>query len=269
MVNVKLHGKLGAEFQDSWELEVSSAAEILRALDVQIPNFRKYITEKESQGHRYYVAVGDEKLKQEEQFHCKFHKDIKKVDILPVVGGGGPGALVFLGKMLIAAAVGAVTSLIVNKLFEPPDPQELRESNSYLFAGAENTESQGIPVPLGYGKLLIGGKTISAVNEYSDNVGAEILSKAVGGLANVQAWTFAAMALQDYNDMIMANYQMPKAVSDAMVDGKLDIALMFQNLDPQSKRSPFGRIFHKQKGSSDNLESAWQRVYDSIEEWGG
>ena len=87
---------------------------------------------------------------------------------MPIVGGGA-AALPFLGKLLIAVAVGAATSLIVNKLFEPPDPQELKDTNSYLFNGAENTESQGIPVPIAYGKLLIGGKVVSAVNQYSDN----------------------------------------------------------------------------------------------------
>ena len=168
MVNINLHGELGKEFENSWQLEVSSAAEILRALDVQIPNFRQYLTENESLGHRYYAAVDGKKLLKEEEFFCALPKNAKKVDFLPVVGGGGPGAVVFLGKMLVAMAVGAVTSLIVNKLFEPPDPQDLKDTNSYLFAGAENTESQGIPVPIAYGTLLIGGKVISAVHEYSD-----------------------------------------------------------------------------------------------------
>ena len=170
MVKVQLHGDLGKEFESSWELEVSSAGEALRAIESQSPNFKEYIINREAnEGQRYYVAIDQQKLLKDEEFFCKFHKNTKKIDILPVVGGGGPGALVFLGKMLIAVAVGAATSLIVNKLFEPPDPQELKDTNSYLFNGAENTESQGIPVPIAYGKLLIGGKVVSAVNQYSDN----------------------------------------------------------------------------------------------------
>lgn len=170
MVNINLHGKLGKEFENSWQLEVSSAAEILRALDVQIPNFREHITKNELAGHRYCVAVDGKKLLKEEEFFCALPRNAKIVDFLPVVGGGGPAVVVFLGKMLLAMAIGAITSLIVNKMFAPPDPQELKDTNSYLFAGAENTESQGIPVPIAYGKLLIGGKVISAIHEYSDMV---------------------------------------------------------------------------------------------------
>ena len=169
MVKVELHGDLGKEFESSWELEVSSAGEALKAIESQCPNFKQYIINREAnEGQRYYVAVDQQKLLKDGEFFCKFHKNTKKIDILPIVGGGGP-ALPFLGKLLIAVAVGAATSMIVSKLFEPPDPQELKDTSSYLFNGAENTESQGIPVPIAYGKLLIGGKVVSAVSQYSDN----------------------------------------------------------------------------------------------------
>jgi predicted phage tail protein len=168
MVKVQLHGDLGKEFENSWNLDASSVGEVLRAIECQCPNFQEYVINAElNQAQRYYVAVDDKKLLKDEEFFCKFHKNTKKIDILPMVGGGAP-ALPFLGKMLLAMAVGAATSMIVNKLFEPPDPQELKDTNSYLFNAAENTESQGIPVPIAYGKLLIGGKVVSAVNQYRD-----------------------------------------------------------------------------------------------------
>ena len=43
MVKVQLHGDLGKEFESSWELEVSSAGEALRAIECQSPNFKEYI----------------------------------------------------------------------------------------------------------------------------------------------------------------------------------------------------------------------------------
>jgi predicted phage tail protein len=167
MVNVTLHGKMAKEFESSWKLDVSYAAEVLRALDVQIPNFRKFLTENELQGHRYWMAVNGKKLLKEGEFFCKLPKDAKTIDILPVVGGGAP-LVPFLVKMLLFVAIGTAMGMIMSKIFEPPDPQELKDTNSYLFAGAANTESQGIPVPIAYGTLLVGGKVVSAVNEYSD-----------------------------------------------------------------------------------------------------
>ena len=140
MVKVQLHGDLGKEFESSWELEVSSAGEALRAIESQSPNFKEYIINREAnEDQRYYVAIDQQKLLKDEEFFCKFHKNTKKIDILPIVGGGA-GFSVFLGKLLIAVAVGAATSLIVSKLFEPPDPQELKDTNSYLFNGAENND---------------------------------------------------------------------------------------------------------------------------------
>lgn len=194
MVKVQLHGDLGKEFESSWELEVSSAGEALRAIESQSPNFKEYIINREVNGdQRYYVAVDDQKLLKDEEFFCKFHKNTKKIDVLPIVGGAAVAGMTFLGKLLIAVAVGAATSMIVSKLFEPPDPQELKDTNSYLFNGAENTESQGIPVPIAYGKLLIGGKVVSAVNQYSDN-----FSQAGGVRALQPPWIQATMPMSSF-----------------------------------------------------------------------
>jgi predicted phage tail protein len=167
MVNISLHGKLGKEFNNSWDLEVSTAGEALRALDCQIPGFRNYIVGKEAEGARYCVAVDGETLNNQEGFFCGLPKGTKKIDFLPVPAGGAP-ALPFLVEVfkmiLVAVIVGAITA----KIFEPPDPEELKESNSYLFAGPVNVEQQGIPVPIAYGTLLIGGKVVSALNRHYD-----------------------------------------------------------------------------------------------------
>lgn len=163
MVNINLHGKLGQQFESSWNLDVENVAEILKALDVQVTGFRKYLVENEVKGARYCVAIDGETLKTEEGFFCNIPQKAKSVDFLPVPAGGGP-ALPFLAELFKMIAVALVVSFIVNKIFEPPDPEELKESDSYLFAGPVNVESQGIPVPIAYGTLLIGGKVISAMN---------------------------------------------------------------------------------------------------------
>ena len=167
MVNVSLHGKLGKEFDNSWDLEISNGAELLRALDSQIAGFKDYIVKKETEGARYYIAIDGEALSSHESFLCNFPKKTKKIDFLPIPAGGAP-ALPFLAEVFKYVLVAVITGLIVNKLFAPPDPEELKESNSYLFAGPVNVEQQGIPVPIAYGTLLIGGKVISAINRHKD-----------------------------------------------------------------------------------------------------
>ena len=165
MVNINLHGKLGQQFKNSWNLDVENVAEILKALDVQVPGFRKCVIENEVKGASYCVAIDGETLKTKEGFFCNIPRKAKSVDFLPVPAGGGPALLIEIFKMI---AVALIVSFIVNKIFEPPDPEELKESDSYLFAGPVNVESQGIPVPIAYGTLLIGGKVISAMNRHSN-----------------------------------------------------------------------------------------------------
>ena len=73
------------------------------------------------------------------------------------VGGIAAAALVAGGLGLLAAG-------IYNLLIQPPKEPEIsaRQKTSYLFDGPANTISEGGPVPVGYGKLLIGGVVISA-----------------------------------------------------------------------------------------------------------
>ena len=43
MITINLHGKLGKDLGESWEFEVSSVAEAIRAIDVNSKKFRHCI----------------------------------------------------------------------------------------------------------------------------------------------------------------------------------------------------------------------------------
>ena len=75
---------------------------------------------------------------------------------MPRVAGGDPV------NILIFIVVAVVTQLIMNAIFKPPKPKDAVETNSYLFAGTENIAAQGVPVPLGYGRLRVGSVVVSA-----------------------------------------------------------------------------------------------------------
>ena len=52
---------------------------------------------------------------------------------------------------------------MISPLPKVGDPMERPENQpSYAFGGAVNTTAQGQPVPIGYGRMIIGGAVISA-----------------------------------------------------------------------------------------------------------
>ena len=75
---------------------------------------------------------------------------------MPQVAGGE------VVTIITAIVVSIVTGLIMQALFKPPKPKEEKETKSYLFSGPVNTAAQGIPIPIGYGRLRVGSSVISA-----------------------------------------------------------------------------------------------------------
>lgn len=127
------------------------------------------------------------------------NRDLKTIDIVPIISGanasigsviagvlliivgvlvtigtlGGGGAL---GAFLIMAGIGLTAAGVINLLSSPPkfDPfQTIGNNNgtpSYIFNGPENTTREGGPVPVGYGRVLIGSQVIAASYNIS-NIG--------------------------------------------------------------------------------------------------
>jgi len=120
-----------------------------------------------------------------------------RITLAPVVSGAGGNGLghILLGAALIAvawwnpmgwAASGAFlsqatlysvgTSMIlggVAQMIAPTpkasEPSERAENKpSYSFNGAVNTTAQGHPVPVGYGRLIVGSAVISAGIDVSE-----------------------------------------------------------------------------------------------------
>lgn len=87
------------------------------------------------------------------------------------LGGGaaGMGAAGIAGKFVIQMGVGLILAGVSSILFAPEKPQtNERPENTpnTSFNGPVNTIMQGHPVPVGYGKLLIGSGVISAGLEH-------------------------------------------------------------------------------------------------------
>ena len=120
------------------------------------------------------------------------NKNHKTIDIVPVLEGAGDDAkdigLVVGGGLLFGIGfamenstmmmIGAYAFLtgMSNLLAEPPEFEDFREiqqtnkRESYLFNGPINTFNPGGPVPIGYGRLMVGSLNISYYNEHRDRL---------------------------------------------------------------------------------------------------
>ena len=120
--------------------------------------------------------------------------ELKTIDIIPILEGSGgvvnavlgivvtiisavllmiPGAQL-LGAALLIAGIGLTATGFLSLMSSPPPyvAPEFSAPNvagskggggkSYLFDGPTNTAGEGGPIPIGYGRLLVGSKTISA-----------------------------------------------------------------------------------------------------------
>lgn len=184
---IRLYGKLGARFGRIHRLAVASAAEAVRALSVLLPGFEQELSTSKDRGVAYAVFVGRDNLGPEQLGHPPGRNDIR---IAPVLTGSKRGGLfqTILGVALIglslwnpaflaakgafsAASIGMLgASLALGGVVQMLAPQQRGLSArdgpdngaSYSFNGPVNTTAQGNPVPLLYGRMVVGSAVISA-----------------------------------------------------------------------------------------------------------
>jgi len=156
MKKVFLYGELGRHLGNEWELEVDSVQEALWAIEANTGKLTSFFRENEEKFGHYTFKVNDKKLTNKEELESSLPASIESIHIMPQVAGGDPVTII------TQIAIAIITGLIMQALFKPPKPKEERETKSYLFAGATNTAAQGIPVPLGYGRLRVGSVVVSA-----------------------------------------------------------------------------------------------------------
>jgi len=203
LTKVKFHGNLGEKLeQKEWKIKVESIAEAMHAIDTMSKRkLSRAILENEKQNIKYRVLVnGKEGLtksinSKEEAVNSDLfiQKKMETIDIVPVLEGSGGGdddgkdwMLVVGGALTMGAgfALGspmmtqlglfAMLTGMANLLSEPPEFEDFREiqqvnkRESYLFNGPVNTYNPGGPVPIGYGRMMVGSLAI-AFSQYNVN----------------------------------------------------------------------------------------------------
>lgn len=187
MRTIHLHGALGRRYgMRTVRLAVATAAEAVRALDAQLPGFREFV-----RSRSWHVVAGPdidsgEDRGREELMHVGLGQ--KDLHFVPVVAGASqksgilsiitgiamiaigiinPGAAGVMWGAIISgsmAVIGGTVSLLSPQpslgKFEDLESQDSKPSA--FFSRPVNTFEQGHPVPLVYGRFLVGGPVASA-----------------------------------------------------------------------------------------------------------
>jgi predicted phage tail protein len=174
---IKLYGRL-AKFIGKRVLraEVATTAEAVRFLLANWPQLEGHMS-----NQHYRVSVGNYELTEDELGHPIGQQEIKFV---PVVSGAGATGRIIAGIALVAVGlfvpgigalgvqllVGVGASLVLGgvaelltptpKIPQGPDSQD-DPRKSYSFSSIQNTSRAGTPVPIVYGRCIVGSVVVS------------------------------------------------------------------------------------------------------------
>lgn len=237
-VEIKLHGVLAKEMgRKVFNLAVSSVSEAIHAINILTSNklnkvLSNYGHEKfnviingRKFSHNKFLDPNDKEIYNEvvnSELNLKTNK-LETIDIIPVIEasdsdifaiilgviliivGAFTGVGPILGTALIMGGIGIAAAGVINLLSKPPSFEPFQEiggvtKKSYLFNGPENTIGEGGPVPVGYGRLIVGSQTVSASYDIY-NIPID------NGIANspnnedvIKAWYFRANENLNFND---------------------------------------------------------------------
>ena len=190
MQTVYLNGEI-AKFGEKWQTSCNTVAEILRLIECQTPGFRKHLIDSAEAGIDYQIMRGKEFIDADDLFLSIGEEDIIITELPAGAGKAGKvivGAILVITAVILAlptggasfswAAVGAniagsfglqamalvgvslITAGISEMMMPGPEVDGTEQNRNYLFQGPVNTMSQGMPVPLAYGELIVGGAPI-------------------------------------------------------------------------------------------------------------
>ena len=170
---IHLMGRMGKLFGETHRLNCDTVQEAMHALDCMKGGVRRYLLECTDSDIQFTVQKGEDFMDYDNIGHNLGKDDII---ITPIPQGSKKGiGKIILGIILIvvslsmgdtgtaakiaAAMMSIGVSLALQGIIEMTmdDPDELKEEKSSLFNGPINTTKMGVPVPICYGKMEVGG----------------------------------------------------------------------------------------------------------------
>lgn len=190
--NIILKGQMGKLFGEKHRLNCKTVQEAMHAIDVMKGGLRRYLMECTDQNILFTVQKGKQvkeytKENMEKHFigYDTLNNNLGDDDIIITPVPAGAGFLddlgdkfsswfkVILGVLLIVAsfmipglgpaAAGMLASIGIQLALQgivellTPDPDNNQEEKSSLFNGPVNTTKTGVPVPIAYGQVEVGG----------------------------------------------------------------------------------------------------------------
>jgi len=184
MQKVKLIGNI-SKFGGSWETDCVNIRDIFKLIECQTPGFRQHLVAAAEAGVGYEIRRGEEFLESEEELFLSLNDEDIIITEVPVgakaagkilaailivvlvvmnpalfgtfgaAGGGLTTAGTFAMSLAVNLAIGGISQLLA------PGPEtDKKQNEGYLFNGPVNTVQQGMPIPVCYGELRIGGAPV-------------------------------------------------------------------------------------------------------------
>ena len=169
MTEVTLRGILGKKFGEKWKLNVSTVCESFEAIEANTSKVSSCFKDVTKFSTHFFVLI-DGKVMPCYLINSKILTGKNKVDIVPIVQGGGPMAVIFVIGLLLT-----VLSIVLTKMLSPKAPKDVKTSSTIL-GKIRNVTEQNVVVPICYGRLRVGSVVISnylttkqSLSSYSGN----------------------------------------------------------------------------------------------------
>ena len=186
LAKVNFHGNLGKRLgRKSWNLSVSSVKEAFHAVNTLTERkLSKIFLSDHEKRLRYQIKVNNKPIDSSninpDNIQTVFDSElcintkIETIDIIPLLEGSGNKVmgtimtivgvvLLFINPAVGVALIGAGMSVLLAKPPKFDDFREIEEGKkkvSYLFDGPTNAANEGGPVPIGYGRLIVGSQVV-------------------------------------------------------------------------------------------------------------
>ena len=187
LAKVNFHGNLGKRLgRKSWNLSISSVREAFHAVNTLTERkLSKIFLADHEKRLRYQVKINNKPIDSSNinpdniqtilDSELCINTKIETIDIIPLLEGSGNKVMgvimTVVGVVLIAsgqvaaglALLSAGASVLLSKPPKFDDFREIEEGKkkvSYLFDGPTNAANEGGPVPIGYGRLIVGSQVI-------------------------------------------------------------------------------------------------------------
>ena len=193
MQKVYLNGSI-SQYGEVWETDCTNIKDIFKLIDCQTPGFRNHLVEAANAGVGYEIQRAGEFLENAEELLLSLNNEDIIITEVPA-GSKSGGQKILAAVVLIAVAImlpGTASNILSNnscwgrgvltaayatvaltmtavnlaltgitQLLAPGPETDEGTPESYLFNGPTNNIVQGLPVPVAYGELIVGGAPIS------------------------------------------------------------------------------------------------------------